>query len=59
MAIEKAKHDEIVELLNEASIALNKARDLAGDTRYYWEGPAYGMGGWIASGEWEASSHGC
>ena len=24
-----------------------------------WSGPAYGMGGWVESGEWNASSVSC
>lgn len=55
------KRDEINALLSEAAAALEKARELAASTNdsFYFEGPTYGMGGWIESGEWQASSHSC
>jgi hypothetical protein len=54
-------HEEITRLLEEAAANLQKAKYLAEEDNksYYWEGPTYGMGGWISSGEWEASSHSC
>lgn len=32
--------------------------DAAG-VEFSFDGPTYGMGGWFASGEWQASSHSC
>ena len=57
MTIEKERHDEIVKLLDLASASLEKARKMAGDDSYYWEGPGYGMGGWIMYGDWTSSNN--
>lgn len=59
MAVEKDRHAQIAALLESASKQLEEARVLAGDDTYHWSGPTYGMGGWIESGEWQASSGSC
>ncbi|WEM34378.1 hypothetical protein [Xanthomonas phage X1] len=59
MTVEKERHQKIAALLDSASKQLEEARQLAGNDTYHWSGPTYGMGGWIESGEWQASSHSC
>lgn len=58
---EKDKQAQIEALLAEADAKLEEARQLADDAEIYvsWSGPTYGMGGWIESGEWQASSYSC
>lgn len=63
---------KIQELLKEAEAKLQEAEQLARETEqgFYWDGPAYGMGGWfdpnVTTNEWgeetdgwRASSNSC
>ena len=56
--------NEIEKLLQEASRKLDEAASLAeeNDGYFYWDGPAYGMGGSyyskVYSNRWNSSNHG-
>lgn len=59
---ETDKRAQIKAFLAEADAKIEAARSLAaaeGIDNVYWDGPTYGMGGWITSGEWAASSNSC
>jgi hypothetical protein len=57
----KEKQDQIKKLLSEAQAKLDEAAKLAQgvDGHFYFDGGTYGMGGWIESGQWQASSNSC
>lgn len=51
----------IQQLTKEATEVLCKAADIAKEfgVEFSWDGPAYGMGGWYSSDEWQSSSDNC
>lgn len=68
MATEKQKMDQIRNLISKAENLLEEARSLSvnlepdkygGKPSFTFNGPAYGMGGWVGNGEWQASSESC
>jgi hypothetical protein len=57
----KEKQEQINKLLTEAQAKLDEAAKLTVgvDGYFRFDGGTYGMGGWIESGEWQASSNSC
>ena len=55
------KELKIRALIEEADACLAEAAELAEGAggSFYFEGPDYGMGGWLRNGAWEASSQSC
>ena len=52
---------KVSDLLEQADEILNQVLAIASehDLEVSWNGPTYGAGVWVSSGEWQASSNSC